>query len=197
VAEVDPVVVRERLQSRLDLARQLQDDACVEAIVAMAKALVEAYERGNKALLFGNGGSAAEAQHIAAEFVGRYLWDRPALPALALTANSSTVTAVANDLGFAETFARQIEGFGRPGDIAIALSTSGRSANVIRGLEHAKRLGLATIALTGGDGGSLADSVDICIKVPASATPVIQEGHLIIGHLVCEIVERALFGSDG
>ena len=139
--------------------------------------------------MFGNGGSASDAQHIAAELVGRYMLERPALPALALTENSSSVTAIANDYSFADVFKRQVEGLGAPGDVALAVSTSGESENVIAGARAAREGGLRTIAFTGAGGGRLAEAADICIRVPATETPRIQEGHALLAHALCELVE--------
>jgi D-sedoheptulose 7-phosphate isomerase len=143
--------------------------------------------------LFGNGGSAADAQHIAAEFVGRFAFDRPALPALALSVNTSCVTAIGNDFGFDLVFSRQIEALGKPGDVAIGISTSGNSANVLRALSVAKEMGLHTVALTGEGGGKLKDAVDLCICAPSNETPRIQECHILIGHVISQLVEQAIF----
>jgi len=149
--------------------------------------------KGNKVLLCGNGGSAADAQHIAAEFVGRFAFDRPALPALALAVNSSSVTAIGNDYGFDHIFSRQIEALGRPGDSVIGISTSGNSLNVLRAMSVARQMGLHTIALTGCGGGKLKAEVEYCIGVPSNQTPRIQECHILIGHIVSELVEQAIF----
>jgi D-sedoheptulose 7-phosphate isomerase len=158
--------------------------------------LIDAVRKGNKPILFGNGGSAADAQHIAAEFVGRFAYDRPAVPALALTVNSSCMTAIGNDYGYDCVFSRQIEGLGRPGDVAIGISTSGRSVSIVRGLTVAKQMGLHTVALTGSTGGILLDLVDYCICVPSTETPRIQECHILIGHIISEIVEHSLFRAQ-
>jgi D-sedoheptulose 7-phosphate isomerase len=148
---------------------------------------------GHKPLLFGNGGSAADAQHIAAEFVGRFGFDRPALPALALSVNSSCVTAIGNDYGFNLAFARQIEALGCPGDVAIGISTSGNSKNILCALTVAKQRGLHTVALTGDTGGILKGAADHCICVPSNITARIQECHILIGHIISELVEQAIF----
>jgi D-sedoheptulose 7-phosphate isomerase len=158
--------------------------------------LVEALRAGGKLLFFGNGGSAADAQHLAAEFVGRYVNDRSPLAAIALTTDSSALTAIGNDYGFEQVFARQVRALGRRGDVAIAISTSGRSRNVILGIEAARETGLATLALIGGDGGNLAPSVDVAIVVPSTTTARIQECHITIGHVLCEYVDAELFGKD-
>jgi D-sedoheptulose 7-phosphate isomerase len=173
--------------------RLLSSAEVVATITRVSEILIEALQQGNKVLLFGNGGSAADAQHIAAEFVGRFAFDRPALPALALSVNTSCVTAIGNDYGFDLVFARQIEALGRPGDVAIGISTSGNSANVLRALSVAKTMGLYTIALTGCTGGKLKDAVDHCICAPSSETPRIQECHILIGHVISELVEQAIF----
>jgi D-sedoheptulose 7-phosphate isomerase len=173
--------------------------ASAEIISMVAKAgevLVDALTQGNKALLFGNGGSAADAQHIAAEFVGRFAFDRPALPALALSENSSSLTAIGNDYGFDVVFSRQIEALGRPGDVAIGISTSGNSRNVLKAISAAKKIGLQTIALTGYKGGELKKAADHCICVPSNETPRIQECHILIGHILSDLVERTIFDEQ-
>jgi D-sedoheptulose 7-phosphate isomerase len=159
-----------------------RDEATLTAVVRLAKAV----------WLFGNGGSAADAQHFAAELVGRFLRDRRPLPAEALTANSSIVTGLANDYGFEQIFARQLAAGACAGDVAIGISTLGRSANVAEGLKSARGLGVFTAALTGGDGGLLADLADVCIIVPATETPRIQECHAVVAHVICELVEDTL-----
>jgi D-sedoheptulose 7-phosphate isomerase len=157
-----------------------------------ADALVSAYSAGHKAIFFGNGGSAADAQHLAAEFVGRYLRERVPLPALALNANSSAVTAISNDYGYAEVFARQLEALASPGDVAVGISTSGNSPNVIQALRAARRMGLFTIGLTGASAGALREVVDVLIAAPSEETPRIQECHILIGHALCDAVEQAI-----
>src|SRR5208282_5582196 len=148
---------------------------------------------------FGNGGSAADAQHLAADFVGRFAFDRPALPALALSVNSSCLTVIANDYGFDQVFSRQFEALGRQGDVAIGFSTSGNSPNVLRAFSTAKQMRLHTVALTGTPGGKLKHSpdLDVCICVPSSETPRIQECHILIGHIIAELVEQELFHAQG
>jgi D-sedoheptulose 7-phosphate isomerase len=163
----------------------------------VSQILVNALKQGNKLLLFGNGGSAADAQHIAAELVGRFAFDRPALPALALSVNSSCVTAIGNDYGFDQVFSRQLEALARPGDVAIGISTSGNSANVLCAMSTAKKIGMKTIALTGRSGGNLNKAVDHCICVPSDKTPRIQECHILIGHIISELVEREIFHEEG
>jgi D-sedoheptulose 7-phosphate isomerase len=146
-------------------------------------------------LLFGNGGSAADAQHIAAELVNRFLLERPALPAIALTTDSSVLTSISNDRDYAEVFSRQVEALGRRGDVAIGISTSGKSASVVRGTEAASSLQMCTMAFTGGDGGKLASLVDYAFVVPSLSTPRIQEVHATLGHVLCQLVEAELFGT--
>ncbi|MFH0793272.1 MAG: D-sedoheptulose 7-phosphate isomerase [bacterium] len=155
--------------------------------------MVEAMRVGNKALFFGNGGSAADAQHLAAELVGRFARERRGLPALALSVNTSTLTAIGNDYGFDEIFVRQVEAFGHPGDVAVGLTTSGNSPNVVLALVRAKKLGLKTIAFSGRGGGKVAAAADLTLVVPHSSTPRIQEMHIMLGHLLCEAVEATLF----
>jgi len=163
-----------------------------DLLVEVGGRMAEALRAGGKVLVFGNGGSAADAQHLAGELVGRYRKDRAALPALALTTDPSVVTAVGNDLGFEAIFRRQVEAHGRAGDVAVAISTSGRSPNVIEALRAARARGLVTIGLTGAGGGNLPDLVDYLIDVPHAETPRIQEVHGMIVHVLCEIVEETL-----
>ncbi|MGH7369687.1 MAG: D-sedoheptulose-7-phosphate isomerase [Candidatus Methylomirabilaceae bacterium] len=167
----------------------------LDLIVRASEAVVRALRAGGKILLFGNGGSAADAQHIAAELVNRFLLDRRALPAIALTTDSSVITSISNDRDYAQVFARQVEALGRPGDVAIGISTSGQSASVVRGLETASTLQMCTVALTGGDGGKLAPLVDYAFVVPSRSTPRIQEIHATLGHVLCQLVETELFGE--
>ena len=169
---------------------------CLDALVGAIEEVARALKAGGKILLFGNGGSAADAQHLAAEFVNRYAMERPPLPAIALTTDTSALTAIANDYGTLELFAKQVRALGRAGDVAIALSTSGKSANVLRALEVCRELGIHTIGLTGGDGGPLAKMVDHCLCVSStSATPRIQEVHILLGHIMCEMIDLLLFGE--
>ena len=162
------------------------------AIVAVAEALLAAFDRGAKVLIFGNGGSAADAQHFACELVGRFLRERRALAAMALTADTTTITAIANDYGFDRVFVRQIEAHGRQGDVAVGISTSGSSANVLAGLQYAKSRGLKTVAFTGGTGGPIGAAVDVHVNVPHDVTPRVQEAHRTLIHAVCDLVERRI-----
>jgi D-sedoheptulose 7-phosphate isomerase len=166
--------------------------ACLPVLTEAAGALVSAYRSGHKAVFFGNGGSAADAQHFAAEFLGRYLRPRAPLPALALNSNTSAVTAIANDYGYEQVFARQLEALAVPGDVAVAISTSGNSPSVIEATLCARRLGLFTIGLTGASGGRLRGLVDALIAVPTDETPRVQECHILLGHALCDAVEQAL-----
>jgi D-sedoheptulose 7-phosphate isomerase len=190
--------VTKLIEASIAAKQSLLNSADVVSTVArVSEILVEALRQGNKLLLFGNGGSAADAQHIAAELVGRFAFDRPALPALALSVNSSCVTAIGNDYGFDRVFSRQLEALARPGDVAFGISTSGNSPNVLLGLSTAKNLRLHAIALTGRTGGNLLKNVDHCICVPSDETPRIQECHILIGHIISELVEREIFHEEG
>jgi D-sedoheptulose 7-phosphate isomerase len=164
-----------------------------DLLIQVVKVLVAAFKGGHKVLLFGNGGSAADAQHLAAEFVNRFLIERPPLPAIALTTDTSILTSISNDYGYADTFAKQVKALGKEGDVAVGISTSGTAANVVKAIKVAKDMGMKTVGLTGGDGGDLAKIVDFALVVDSSATPRIQETHITIGHVLCEMVDRMLF----
>jgi len=164
-----------------------------ENLEKMIEKITECLERGNKILICGNGGSAADSQHFAAELVGRFKLERKGLPAIALTTDTSILTAIGNDYGFDHIFERQIEALGKEGDILVGISTSGNSENVIRAVKKAKDMGVYTIGLLGKDGGKLKDLVDLSLIVPSNSTPRIQECHVLIYHIVCEEVERRLF----
>ena len=187
-------ILRRNLERSIEIHSQLMA-SCLEPLATAADALVSAYRLGHKAIFFGNGGSAADAQHLAAEFVGRYLQERAPLPALALNANSSVVTAIGNDYGYDQVFARQLAALAAPGDVAVGISTSGNSGNVIEGMLQARKTGLLTIALTGVSGGRLLDLVDVLIAVPSDETPRIQECHILLGHALCDAVEQAVANS--
>ena len=174
----------------------LNTPGLITTLSRVTQILIDAFKAGNKVLLFGNGGSAADAQHMAAEFVGRFAFDRPALPALALSVNTSCVTAIGNDYGFDRVFSRQIEALARSGDVAIGISTSGNSPNVISAMPVAKKMGLHTVGLTGSTQGGVADAVDHCICVPSTETPRIQECHILIGHIISELVEQTIFHEE-
>jgi len=174
--------------------RILEDDAFLENLQRSAQLLIEAYRAGKKTLLAGNGGSAADAQHIAGEFVSRFCFDRPGLPSIALTTDTSILTAIGNDYGYAKLFARQLQAQGAAGDVFIGISTSGNSPNIVEALSVCKDKGIATIGFAGHDGGAMADLCDICLRVPSKQTPRIQESHILIGHILCCLVEEAIFG---
>jgi D-sedoheptulose 7-phosphate isomerase len=171
----------------------LEDNRLLDVIIDVANTCAEAFCNGNKILLCGNGGSAADAQHLAAEFSGRFAYDRAPLPAEALHVNTSYLTAVANDYSFEEVFARMVRGTGKEGDVLIALSTSGNSKNIIRAIETAGEIGMITIGMTGKTGGLMRDLCDFIINVPSEETPRIQEAHITIGHAICEFVESSIF----
>ncbi len=189
-------IVRANILRSIEVHGRLIDE-CLDAIAAGADALVSAYKAGHKALFFGNGGSAADAQHLAAEFVGRYLRERDPMPAMALNSNSSAVTAIGNDYGYDQVFARQLQAFAVPGDIAVAISTSGNSSSVIEAVRCARRMGVMSIGLTGASGGQLRGLVDVLIAAPSEETPRIQECHILIGHSICDAVERAMMMENG
>jgi D-sedoheptulose 7-phosphate isomerase len=168
----------------------------LETLLTVIDLTAQAFIRGNKLLLFGNGGSAADAQHIAAEFVNRFRIDRPPLPALALTTDTSVITSIANDYDYKEIFAKQVKALGKEGDIAIAISTSGNAANVLAAIDTCKQLKITTVALTGGDGGKMARKVDhlLCVS-EGKNTARIQETHILVGHVICEMVDLKLFSA--
>ena len=188
-------ILRNNIERSLEVHNRLLE-TCLPAMTSAANTLISAYRNGHKALFFGNGGSAADAQHLAAEFLGRYLRERQPLPAVALHANSSAVTAIANDYGYDQVFARQLEALAAPGDVAVGISTSGNSPSVIEAMASARRLGLVTIGLTGSSGGRLRAAVDILIAAPSDETPRIQECHILVGHALCDAVEQALTAPD-
>jgi D-sedoheptulose 7-phosphate isomerase len=191
-----PDFVRAQFRSAaVVMSSMLADDALVARTEAAAAACVASLRGGGKVLLAGNGGSAADAQHIAAEFVSKLTFDRAGMAAIALTTDTSILTAVANDYGFEHLFARQIQAIGRKGDVFIAYSTSGRSPNILHALVEARMRGLVCIGMTGSRGGSMIELCDHVLAVPADQTPKIQEGHLVLGHTLCGLVERALFGD--
>lgn len=186
-------ILRQRILTSAAVKRDLAED--LADAIAVAERLVDAYRAGRKLILFGNGGSAADAQHIAAELTGHFYLDRPPLPALALTVDTSALTAIGNDYGFELVYARQVQALGVPGDVAIGLTTSGNSKNVVAGLRAAGEAGLATVAMTGRNGGQAGDVADLCVRVPSDDTPRIQESHILLGHTWAEIIEDAMFGS--
>lgn len=165
----------------------------IEKIIKAAKLIIFALRSNGKVLIFGNGGSASDAQHIAAEFIGRFQKERKGLPAIALNTNTSVLTALSNDYGYEIVFSRQLEALAESSDVAIGISTSGRAKNVLLAIKKAKEMGLKTICFTGGSGGELAKCADLCLIIPSSVTARIQEAHITIGHIICELVEDELF----
>jgi len=182
-----------QLEDNIALQKYLQEQA--EILTTIAELLIQAFQKGNKVFLFGNGGSAADAQHIACELSGKFYLNRNPLPAIALTTNTSSLTAIGNDYGYEEVFARQVKGLVREGDIVIGISTSGNSPNVLRGTEQAKQMGATTVAFTG-QGGKLKELTDYVLSIPSNDTPRIQEAHITAGHIICYLVEKALFGDS-
>ena len=188
--------VQQRIHDSLAVKEALlRDTPLIRLVTEVGRDFTEVLRAGHRAFLFGNGGSAADAQHMAAEFVGRYLRERPGLPVVALTVNSSSLTAIANDYSYDAVFARQLEALGTAGDMAIGISTSGNSRNVLRAIDAAKRKGMVSVGLTGQGGGQLKGLADRCICVPSADTPRVQEAHILIGHILAEIVETELFGE--
>jgi len=173
-----------------------ESSAYLDAVVKVAEAMTKCLRSGNKILFFGNGGSAADAQHLAAELSGRFLKERKSLSGWALTTNSSVLTAIGNDYSFDEVFARQVQGIGNPDDVAFAITTSGNSPNVLRALNVARDMKLVTVGLTGRTGGKLRSVADHCICIPSDHTPRIQEAHILTGHILCELIEGTLFQQN-
>ena len=189
-------VVRQINESIAVKEAMLNDAELIDVVESIAALIVETYRDGGKVLLAGNGGSAADAQHIAAELVSRFAFDRPALPAMALTTDTSILTAISNDYGYDSLFSRQLEASAKPGDVFIAISTSGNSPNIVRALETANDIGVVAVGLTGATGGQMADLCRYCVNIPSTDTPRIQEGHITIGHILCASTEQVLFGQD-
>ncbi|HEG4961203.1 TPA: D-sedoheptulose 7-phosphate isomerase [Campylobacter jejuni] len=182
----DSILVKEQI---------LKDEDLITLIKNASLEVIKAYKNGNKTLLAGNGGSAADAQHIAGEFVSRFYFDRPGIASIAFTTDTSILTAIGNDYGYENLFARQVQAQGVKGDVFIGISTSGNSKNILKALEICKEKGILTIGLTGASGGAMNELCDYCIKVPSTCTPRIQEAHILIGHIICAIVEEELFGK--
>ncbi|MCX5700117.1 MAG: D-sedoheptulose 7-phosphate isomerase [Candidatus Omnitrophica bacterium] len=188
--------MRERVKDIILESIQIKEELLksgISRILEISQIIIEALKKGGKLIIFGNGGSASDAQHIAAELVGRFKKDRPALAAIALTTNTSIITALANDFGYDVIFSRQIEALADKRDVVFGISTSGKAKNVIIAIKQAKKMGFKTIALTGGDGGELAKIADISLIVPSSVTARIQEAHIVIGHIICELIEEESF----
>lgn len=188
-------IISKHIKDSIHIKEQLIKTS-LKVIAQVADEIVRAYQKGNKVVWFGNGGSAADAQHLSAELLGKFYIKRKALESVALTTNTSVLTAVANDYGFSEIFARQVEALVNRGDVAIGISTSGNSPNVIRGIEQSKRQGAVTVAFTGATGGKLKGNTDYLVAVPSTDTPRIQESHIMIGHIICYLVEKELFGEN-
>jgi len=187
-------VIESQIRSSVDVKTAvLQDTDLLAQIAEVTTVIIDAYKNNKKTLLAGNGGSAADAQHIAGELVARFNYDRPGLPSIAITTDSSIVTAIGNDYGYERLFSRQVEALGNAGDVFIGISTSGNSPNIIKALAACKAIGITSVGLTGAGGGKMAELCDYCIKVPSSETPRIQEVHILIGHIICLIVEEAMF----
>ncbi len=190
-------IIKNQIKSSVDIKQKILDSPeIISGIENTSKAIISAIRNKNKLLLAGNGGSAADAQHIAAEFVNRFCFDRPALKAIALTTDTSVLTSVGNDTGFENIFSRQVEALGNEGDVFIGISTSGTSENIIRALHECRTKKIVTIGLSGIFGGPMKDLCDVCIKVPSDKTPRIQEAHNMIGHIICSLVENELFGRE-
>ncbi len=184
--------IRKSFEDSIAVKRETAEK-CSAAVAKMARVMIQALRDGNRIYIAGNGGSAADAQHIAGELVGRFAMERKALPVIALTTDTSVITAVANDYGFDEVFRRQVEAHVRQGDVLLCISTSGDSPNVLKALEEAKKRGARVLALAGRDGGQLARAAELCVTVPAQETWRIQEVHITIGHILCELIEDELF----
>ena len=187
--------VARALKEGAELRTKMAESMAAE-IATAATAIAEAFKAGRKLLLFGNGGSAADAQHIAAEFMNRFLIERPPLPAIALTTDTSILTSIANDYAFDEIFSKQVKALGKKGDVALGITTSGSSGNVLKALRAAKKLGMTTIALTG-EGGKAASLADIALQIPSRSTPRIQEAHIAVGHILCDLTDTILFKDVG
>ena len=189
--EQEAEIIRQ-IEDSIELNRYLQEET--KTLMRIADQIGIAFRKGNKVILFGNGGSAADAQHIACELAGRFYLDRAPLPAIALTTNTSLLTAIGNDYGYEEIFARQVRGMAKQGDVVVGISTSGNSPNVLRGIEEAKQLGAITVAFIG-QGGRLKELAEYVLSIPSIDTPRVQEAHITAGHVICYLVEKALFGN--
>ena len=193
ISEDSAGLVLERLKDSLAIKSQMLSSDCVGQATAVAEVMITSLRAGGKILFFGNGGSSMDAGHLAAELAGRFYRDRPGLAGISLSDGTAALTAIANDYAYDDVFARQIRGLGRPGDVAVGLTTSGNSANVVNALLAARETGLVTVALTGSSGGKVAAIADLCIRVPTDDTPRVQEACMHLGHTICEIVEREMF----
>ncbi|KQK51736.1 D-sedoheptulose 7-phosphate isomerase [Campylobacter jejuni] len=194
--EVINSYIKEHFQESILVKEQiLKDENLITLIKNASLEVIKAYKNGNKTLLAGNGGSAADAQHIAGEFVSRFYFDRPGIASIALTTDTSILTAIGNDYGYENLFARQVQAQGVKGDVFIGISTSGNSKNILKALELCKQKEIISIGLSGASGGAMNELCDYCIKVPSTCTPRIQEAHILIGHIICAIIEEELFGK--
>jgi D-sedoheptulose 7-phosphate isomerase len=188
--------VRQRLRDSIEATRRLLDSECVEQVADVAERIVAALRAGHKVLFFGNGGSSMDAGHLAAEMLGRFHYDRPPLPAVSLPDATAALTAIGNDYSYDDVFARQLRALALPGDVAVGLTTSGNSGNVLRAVQAARELGVLTVVLTGATGGKVAELADVCVRVPTDETPRVQEACMHLGHTICEIVERRMYPRD-
>ncbi len=191
--------MRDRIKDIFLESIQLKEDLMrtrLESIMGIAQLFIESLKKGGKVIFFGNGGSASDSQHLAAELVGRFKKDRNPLAGISLTTNTSILTSLANDYGYDTVFAKQVEALGQKNDLVVGISTSGKARNVVAGIKQAKKMGLKTVALTGGDGGELAKLADVALMVPSSVTARIQEAHITIGHVICELVEQELCSNQ-
>ena len=186
-------LIRQRLEDSLAIKRAMLESGCMEQAAAVATAMTDALRSGAKVLFFGNGGSSMDAGHLAAELAGRFYRDRPGLPGVSMADGTASVTAIANDYSYDDVFARQVRALGRPGDVAVGLTTSGNSRNVVEALIAAREIGMTAVALTGAEGGKAAAAADICVRVPTDDTPRIQEACMHLGHTICEFAEAQLF----
>lgn len=188
--------IRSQVEASISVKQSIcRDEALLAMLTEVSEKAVEVYRKGGKILVAGNGGSAADAQHMAGELVSRFYFDRPGLPAMALTTDTSILTAIGNDYGYEKLFARQIQANGVRGDMFIGISTSGNSPNIIEALKTCREIGITTVGLAGASGGLMAELCDYCIRVPSSVTPRIQEAHIMIGHIICSVIEEGIFGK--
>jgi D-sedoheptulose 7-phosphate isomerase len=194
-AQIVRRVIRQRVQESIAVKQRLLGNALIDAIARLSDQIVESVRAGGKLILFGNGGSAADATHLAAEFVGRFAFDRAPMPALSLSDNVSAVTAIGNDYAYELTFARQVKAVGSAGDVAIGLSTSGSSPNVLNAMRAAREKQMFTVAFTGAKGAEMAGLADLAVVIPSASTARIQEGYMLCAHIMCEVVEQTLFGA--
>ena len=191
------MLIENYIQSSIDTKQKILNDKNILATIqSAANVIIEAYKNGKKVLTAGNGGSAGDAQHIAGELVSKFFFDRPGLSAFSLATDTSILTAIGNDYGYENSFSRQIQANGQKGDVFIALSTSGNSKNILKALEEAKLKGMITVGLSGEKCGLMDEKCDYLIKIPSSCTPVIQESHIMIGHIICALVEKEIFGDE-